>query len=160
MTQALQQPGTLPDTKNGINMTINLSQPFPVALQAGVDESTQQAVLGFVVDDFFVFNPRLSTCGRFEVDPEQAYGLAPEAADQLIALNKLIDEATQAAINESCRVIQEALGISSGDSAGHHFSEDDHTLQFSRGVAAYLCHELKMSRLHEQSVPPAPTNRS
>ena len=38
----------------------------------------------------FIYNPFLSSCGRFEVDPTEAYGISKDLADSLCSLNRTI----------------------------------------------------------------------
>lgn len=42
---------------------------------------------GVTVDDMFIYDPRRSECGRFEVEPVEYYGITPFQADQIVQLN-------------------------------------------------------------------------
>lgn len=44
-----------------------------------------------VVDDMEIVDPWLSECGRFEVDPRDAYGMSLEVASKLLEHNKAIE---------------------------------------------------------------------
>lgn len=95
---------------------------FSITLEKGENPLTDLPVLGTSVKDMFIFDPFISECGRFEVDPVTTYGISHADAKALRELNELIEEAAEAAINAGCRKIQEALCIETGDVAGVFFS--------------------------------------
>ena len=72
-------------------------------------------------------------------------GISQVDAEQLVKLNKLITEATEAALNAGCLVIQEALGVTSGDVAGIHFSGKRETAWIAHALANYLISEHNMA---------------
>lgn len=45
-------------------------------------------LIGVVVDDVLIVDPFVSSCGRFDVDPDEAYGLPAALAKQLLAHNQ------------------------------------------------------------------------
>jgi hypothetical protein len=47
----------------------------------------ETAAIGFLHDGVFIVNARLSDCGRFNVDPLNAYGVTESQADELKELN-------------------------------------------------------------------------
>lgn len=49
------------------------------------DDGTLSPALGFTFRGVFVVDPRVSECGRFEVDPLIYYGLTPEQLERLNA---------------------------------------------------------------------------
>lgn len=118
---------------------------FSTPLVQGEDPSTGCVVFGFESDDMFIFDPYLTECGRFECDPTELYRVTKEDADNLVTLNKFLLEATEAAINASCKSFQDATGGIPGDSAGVFYSNDDNRRNISKGVADYIQHELVMA---------------
>jgi hypothetical protein len=92
---------------------------FPVALQLGEDPSSGDVVLGFVHDDMFVFDPHSSSCGRFQVDPTETYGIPAETAENLAALNRLLHTTAEntalLALTGACTAVQ--LGVDLPDRA-------------------------------------------
>lgn len=47
---------------------------------------SDQPVYGYQLAEWTIYNPRVSVCGRFLVDPSE-YGLTEKQADALAALN-------------------------------------------------------------------------
>lgn len=119
---------------------------FNLPLESGTDASTNLPVFGFTINEVFIHDPFSSGCGRFQVDPTEAYGLTHEDATQLAALNKLLGTATQDALNEGCFTIQTALGIPSGDVAGVYFSGPDEVAPIARALLAYILMEYRFSQ--------------
>lgn len=118
---------------------------FALPLETGDDAVTHLPVFGFSINDMFITNPFLSECGRFQVDPTETYGLSCEDADQLIVLNKLVDTATQDALNAGCLAIQRALGIATGDVAGAYFSGSNEVRPVAQALVDYLMAEYRLS---------------
>lgn len=114
---------------------------FEFNLQAGEDASTGLPALGFEHDDMFIHDPFLSECGRFAVDPVETYQISLEDAQELARLNKLIDSATQAALDAGCLALQVALCIPTGDVAGVHFSFSDQVRPVAQAMVNYLLAE-------------------
>ena len=48
-------------------------------------------LLGFEHEGFFIIEPRMSTCGRFEVDPIKEYGLTKKQVAMIENFNKIHD---------------------------------------------------------------------
>jgi len=63
-------------------------------------------VFGFSINDMFIVDPYVSECGRFNVDPVETYGISKEDADNLVKLNKILEEAVQ---REVARKLKPAL---------------------------------------------------
>jgi hypothetical protein len=82
---------------------------------------------------------RVSSCGRFAVEPSQ-YGLTEADADTLRMLNELVESAHEAAINAAALHIQKALGVKFGDIAGWHFSGLE---KGNLNLADYIIQELE-----------------
>lgn len=116
---------------------------FNKPLSAGVNPITDAPVIGIVVNDMHIFDPFQSECGRFEVDPVSAYGLTIEDAHALRELNKLVENATQAALSAGCRHVQETLGIPSGDVAGLFFDSGNEHHQVANAMAQYILEEYR-----------------
>jgi hypothetical protein len=115
---------------------------FSIPIEQGEDPNTDLAAFGFVHDHVFVVHPFVSACSRFAVDPTKHYGISRADADELVRLNKLLDTATQAALNAGCKAVQDEMGITSGDAAGVFFSGDENVRAFSKGMADYIQFEL------------------
>lgn len=113
--------------------------------EIGTHPETGHPTFGFVIDDVFVTDPYASECGRFTADPARDYGLTPEDAKALAALNEGLREATEAAVNAGCKAIQDALGVTSGDVASRYFSSDASTKAVAQTLADYAEHELAVS---------------
>jgi hypothetical protein len=119
---------------------------FSRPLVKGTDANTSLPVFGFVINDMFISAPTISSCSRFEVDPQVEYGLSPKEVEDLNALNMLLDTATQAALNHGCLAIQEALGIESGDVAGVHFSGAAQVAPVAQAMMDYIGSELNLAQ--------------
>lgn len=115
---------------------------FQTPLRQGEDPTTRMPVFGFNIRDMFVFNPYESTCGRFEVDPVETYGISKDEADQLVALNKMLEDATQAAVTEGCFIAQKFLGIDDGGFAGAHFSGAENMRPVADTLIHYIAREI------------------
>lgn len=73
-------------------------------------------------DGMIIFNPMQSSCGRFEVDPEQEYGMSEQAADLMLKVNRGIITKLVDLSNEMAETVQDALGVTEGDVAAHVYS--------------------------------------
>jgi uncharacterized protein YunC (DUF1805 family) len=116
-------------------------------LKEGQDASTGMPVLG-VLDEssgVLIHEPSLSPCGRFEVNPETEYGITPEVAQEIQRINKMIDDAADAAIKAACFELQTKLGISSGDVAGQAFSENTLKIAIAGAMLSYMRTEARMA---------------
>lgn len=114
---------------------------FTFPLEVCEDPSSGIAQLGLVINGTVIFEPSASECGRFLVAPETAYGLSTEDVSQLESLNKLVADATQAALDAGCQAVQKALGVTAGDWAGAHFSEAARTSPVAKAMAEYILAE-------------------
>jgi hypothetical protein len=119
---------------------------FTRPLERGVNPHTGLPVFGFSIHDVFVFDPFVSECGRFSADPTEVYGLSKAEAEQLVALNKALDIATETALNEGCRILQDALGVASGDAAGMFFSGPENVETIASQLADYVEYEFELDR--------------
>lgn len=115
-----------------------LNHKFTHPIEIGEDPQTGLPVFGFSINDMFISEPKLSECGRFDVDPLQAYGLTPEDVAAQAALNAAIKQATEDALNAGCLAIQQATGIPSGDVAGLYFSDEAKVRPIAEAMAKYL----------------------
>lgn len=111
--------------------------PFPYRLLVGEDPGCGDVKIGFIHEGVFVFDPLRSECGRFAVEPSE-HGLIRAEAEYLNALNVLLDEATEDAINAGCLRIQRGLGEVDGGFAGVFFSGNDKRAEVARVLARYL----------------------
>jgi hypothetical protein len=95
------------------------------------------------IDDMNIHDFNKSPCGRFQVDPQEAYGLSPEQVHCFKQLEKLMDKAVQNGLNTICLAIQDELGIEAGDYAGIHFSGGPELNKLREVVGNYLLAELR-----------------
>lgn len=84
---------------------------FSVAVSRSQSPLTGLAVFGFNYEPagMFIYDPFLSECGRFEVDPEKEFGLPKDEAEQLVQLNTAIEAGT----DEGLRAVARLLGLGS-----------------------------------------------
>lgn len=94
---------------------------LPSDLELVDDVSTFRLRFGVSRNGFSIFEPRLSTCGRFTVSPS-SHGLTDKEADAIVELNQCVAELIDAALNNTARVLQDLLGVTTGDVAGEYFS--------------------------------------
>lgn len=111
---------------------------FALPLVKGDDPLTGMPAFGFEINGMFIYDPTVSDCGRFQVDPTEAYGLSAQDAKQLSMLNKLVADAADAAINAGCLHIQQQLGIATGDVAGQHFSGASSVAPIAQELMDYI----------------------
>jgi hypothetical protein len=64
---------------------------------------------------------------------------------QLQALNHLVEQATQDALNAGCLAVQTMLGVSSGDEAGVFFSGPVAVRPVAQAIADYIGHEIAVA---------------
>lgn len=128
---------------------------FEKPIKLGADPRTDLPVFGFAINHMFIHDPYISECGRFDVDPQQVYGISKEDAQNLKNLNQLVEDATQAALNAGCMAIQTAMGVMSGDVAGVHFSGPEQTAPVALAMAEYMLSELNLA----PESPPQPKPR-
>jgi hypothetical protein len=69
-----------------------MSLKFPYPLIVGDHPETGMPVIGFSHEDMFIFDARVSDCGRFSHEPE-SYGLTNNHANLLDDLNAQLEEA-------------------------------------------------------------------
>ncbi|MAY34740.1 MAG: hypothetical protein CMN84_01435 [Spongiibacteraceae bacterium] len=117
-------------------------------LKIDTDPTTNLAVFGIEVNDFFITDPSLSECGRFNVDPQATYGVPADWANALRWLNKTLEQACEDAINAGCLHIQNQLGITDGGFAGIFFSDNDNREGLQIVLAHYLYEQLEHSFLN------------
>lgn len=124
---------------------------FQTPLVPGTDTFISEPVLGFSVADMFIYEPFISTCGRFKVeDPAEAYGLSVDDVAEQTRLNKALTAAIAAtqglagdeALDAGCLIIQQALGVTDGGFAGIHFSGYDHNADIRFSLQAYMLAEM------------------
>lgn len=96
---------------------------------------------GFLHDDEWIFDPSLSSCGRFVVHREH-YGLTEQELNDFSILGDLLSEAVESAINAGAKDIQGFLGVESGDFAGIFFSEDEQKNGLRRMLGSYMLDQI------------------
>lgn len=118
---------------------------FPVPLQIGEDPSDGAVVLGFIYEDTFVFDPFMSSCSRFEVNPTETYGLPTQAAEGLSAMNRHLysatDEVSKHAVSRAHMAIQMGLGLPAGPARWPHV-EDAARHAVARAIAQEMLVQL------------------
>lgn len=114
----------------------------PLALGAN---SRGLPCFGLSVDNALVTDPYTCEDSGAAVDPQEAYGISEEDAQNLKKVNQTLDDATQAALNAGCLAVQSALGVMSGDVAGVHFSGPEQVRPIALAMAEYLQSELNLA---------------
>lgn len=121
---------------------------FTTPLATGLNPKTNLPVFGFRTARGFVPDAGVSICGNFGVDPLEHYDVLEADAEALQELNRMVEEATDAAINSLCRNVQSHLGIKRGDFAGEHFANYLQVRGIAQAVVDYTLAEY--SRAHGQ----------
>lgn len=121
--------------------------PHPVSL--GEDAQTGKPIFGVNVNGYHIVDPTVSECGRFEVDPQETYGMSEADVAALKGLNNTLEDALQDALNAGCKTIQDALGVEQGDWAGLFFSGDERTKPLKYLLGQYMDSEIR--RLQAQA---------
>lgn len=128
-------------------LPVSITRDFFLSLKIDTDSTTNLAVFGIVVNDFFITDPSLSECGRFKVDPQATYDVPAEWSNALCWLNKTLDQACEDAINAGCLHIQNQLNVTDGGFAGIFFSDNDNREGLQIVLAHYLYEQLEHSYL-------------
>jgi hypothetical protein len=116
---------------------------FKLSLKIRDDAHSNLPAFGFIYQDEFVSDPFLNQDRRTKVDPTKAYFISGKDARALVALNEMLDAATQDAINSGCFIAQKHLGITAGDFAGMHFSGPEHVYAVTKTMADYILREIE-----------------
>lgn len=93
----------------------------------------------------FVTDPFKDESSVESVDPMEAWGLTQEQAQFIVDINKELDEAVEAAINEACYMLQNFVGIDAGDYAGVHFSGSARKNRIKEVFAEYIVDDFNFS---------------
>ncbi len=117
---------------------------LPSDLMLVLDASANRLKFGVTREGFGIFEPRLSTCGRLNVDPS-SYGLTDKQADAIIELNKRVDELIEEGLNASVGALQGLLGVKTGDWAGQYFSGKT-SEEYSDLMIRYVALEIRVQR--------------
>lgn len=75
-----------------------------------------------------------------------AHGLSADEAKALRQVNALLEEATDAALNEGCWKLQTAMGVDAGDFAGVYFSGDERIKPLAKLLRDYAIAEIGFSQ--------------
>ena len=118
------------------------SLPSPLHVASGVVD--QKNSIGFVDTDsgVLIVDPTESTCGRFNVEPMQAYGVAPHQVQALAVVNEVVHKAVDDALNAMAFEVQTLLGVTDGGFAAAYFSDDELERTMRESLAKYLIAEL------------------
>lgn len=117
---------------------------FKYIVSVGVDPTDGRPVIGFTYQEMFIFDPFLSDCGRFQVDPEGQYGLPREQAEHLYFVNKTLPLAADDAIHAGCLRMQTHFDVP-GDVAGIWFSGGAAVFDVQRAFAEYFAFEMNVN---------------
>jgi hypothetical protein len=104
------------------------------------DNADGLACLGVEHDGYFIIDPFVSDCGRFEADPA-TYGLTAAQAEFIKGFNETLARATETAINAGAKVMQDALGVTTDDFAGQYFSGAFECNKIRHALAVYALEE-------------------
>ncbi|ABD72046.1 hypothetical protein Rfer_4360 (plasmid) [Rhodoferax ferrireducens T118] len=126
VAEVTRQEGVTTQANEAAVVSKDIAVLFPNCLQPAVDLD-DHPVVSFAINDMAIYDPYLSSCGRFVVSPEQ-YQLTHEQAKALVGLNKAIAQAAEDALNAGCLAIQTFLGVTQGDLASVHFSGNQQRL--------------------------------
>lgn len=147
MTPATDENQATSLKKPALDMTV-----LGAELHTTYSDSDDRWLLALSINGMAICYPRMSDCGRFDVDPS-VHGLTEQQADMLDAINSALDEAIQAGLNEACRKVQEACGVEFGDEAAMFFSDSKRVKAFGEPLAEYMAHELNLQLPQEQERP-------
>lgn len=78
------------------NMPTITTLPHP--LELGLDGESGAPIYGFMFNGVLITDPTQSECSRFDVDPQAAYGVPVEGAQELLALNAALRRAGSDAV--------------------------------------------------------------
>jgi hypothetical protein len=109
------------------------------------DNADGLACLGVEHDGYFIIDPFVSDCGRFDANPV-TYGLTAEQAEFIKSFNEALEQAADAAINAGAKVMQHALGVTAGDFAGQYFSGAFECNKIRHALAVYALEEYDNQR--------------
>ncbi|MFN9476602.1 hypothetical protein [Acidovorax sp.] len=123
-----------------VEPVVDIFAPFVAVLTEPGDGTPPK--IGLIVGDVQVADPALSECGRFVVDPLEAYGLSSRQVGALKRLNSMLSEAVHDALNAGCLRIQQQLGVAAGDLAGLHFATGAALEVATRLLGEYLVEEI------------------
>lgn len=128
----------LSDHTSTTEQHMNTSTPIPSSFINGGDEDGMP-VFGILHGQDFIHEPYRSRDGRHLVDPS-AYGLSRDQADQIVKLNGLIAQATDALISTTCLEVQSALGLDKTDAS--FFNNSGHRIALAGTVRAFIRNQL------------------
>ncbi len=114
---------------------------FSLPLCASVDVNDCPTIAFAFKSASCIHSPFESECGRFTVDPKEAYGLTEEDIAEFEKLKTAINEATEDDVNVACLHMQKHLKIETGDVAGLYFSDESKYDNIKRDIIDYVVFE-------------------
>ncbi len=101
-------------------------------------------VIGFLdeASGVAIFDPKLSTCGRFDVVPE-SYGISAEDLHALQTINEEARGAAEKALDAMCAHLQDHLLVAQGDFAGLYFSGSANSQAVLRTAMEYAVAQIQ-----------------
>lgn len=99
-----------------------------------------QVVFGFTHQWMAIFDPTLSDCGRFEVNPLQEYGLDAQSVAGLAEINRMLSAMVDAAIRACRKQARSANALVAVDLAAEEsfWADPEPRCAFEKGAADYL----------------------
>ncbi len=128
---------------NGARIVI--SDMFPHPLNVVDNPITRCPAIAYSYNDMTMTDPSRSQCGRFDVDVEDN-GLTPAQAVAFERLNKAIDVAVESMLNTGALIIQNHLGVTTGDVAGMVLTDEKLGDFLRTKMAEYAVHEVVRSK--------------
>lgn len=92
-----------------------------------------------------ISNPAQSSCGRFEVDPQQTYGVSEAQTQALKLVNETVYKAVDAAINDMFHKVQTLLGVTDGGLAAQYASASELAEHLHEHLAVYAMAEIRFA---------------
>jgi hypothetical protein len=125
-------------------MSTNLiKHKFPHPLTVATDVlDDDKPYLGIVHEGVAIHDFTVTSCGRFDADPEIDYGMLPEDMKALADLEKVIECAVENALDAGCLTIQKHLGVTDGGFAGVFFSGPEYRQQLLKMFIDYAASEV------------------
>lgn len=114
---------------------------FAHPLVAAEHPLTGMPIVALLVGSTPIHDPYDHLTGSVSTDPLAEHGITAKDAQHLQALNVLLHQAGDAALNEGCSTLQTGLGIDAGDFAGSYFSDDRKYMPLVAVLRDYMLQE-------------------
>lgn len=117
-------------------------------LLLGEHPQTGKLVFGIAHDGCFIHDLRSSECGRFEVDPQEAYGVCAKGEALLVLWNVTLRAATETAMRQAARVLARDLGVGNEAVVEEYLRDVSTYNESARPVAMYLISQVVRANSH------------